>query len=344
MPSINDELSEIAGMYLLPLREIESEVLSRQGAKVLIETPLGFKYVGLELVRYLSNRGVRAYLSSRNTWGACDFSVIGDYDYVLHLGHALPLNILRIVSMNLRVKVERRGSVTVMGIDGGPRVVFAPIYYRPQPELVSRAESIINDFVKVNPDVVVAYALPYLLYAQHVASKFGLRMIDEAITGCFVSFKIPGTVLFIGSGYFYPLTFKFLNPRSAVYLLDVFRGVIEDVEYVYRRYLALKVRAIEEFRKARCVGVVISRKPGQLRRDLVELLVSKLRGAGKEVVVIDADEVSPDVINNLPVDAVVNTACPRVGIDDLDRFVKPVVNAGDVLKRNIFDLNNLLIW
>ncbi|MDT7862821.1 MAG: diphthamide synthesis protein, partial [Vulcanisaeta sp.] len=83
---------------------------------------------------------------------------------------------------------------------------------------------------------------------------------------------------------------------------------------------------------------------GQLRRDLVEPLIDRLREMNKEVVIIDADEVSPDVVNNLPVDAVVNTACPRVGIDDLDRFAKPVINVGDLLKRNILDLNNLLIW
>ncbi len=65
---------------------------------------------------------------------------------------------------------------------------------------------------------------------------------------------------------------------------------------------------------------------------------------GKEFVVIDLNEVSPDYINNLPVDAVVNTACPRIGIDDLDRFAKPVINAGDVLKVNTLDLSNLLVW
>jgi 2-(3-amino-3-carboxypropyl)histidine synthase len=341
---IGDELFEVAGAYLLPLRGIEDTVNKKAGTKVLIETPLGFKDAGLELSRYFSNKGLDTHLSGRNVWGSCDFSLVRDYDYVIHLGHALPPNILRTIITNFRAVIDKRGVVTVLNIRDGPHVILAPIYYKPQPELLSRLKSIVNDLIKANPNPVVTYALPYLLYARTIAKEFELKIASEPITGCFIGFPIPDTVLFIGSGYFYPLTFKFLRPQTVVYLLDVFRGVVEDIEHVYRRYLAMKVRSIEEFRKAKRVGVVLSRKPGQLRRDLVEPLIDRLREMNKEVVIIDADEVSPDVVNNLPVDAVVNTACPRVGIDDLDRFAKPVINVGDLLKRNILDLNNLLIW
>ncbi len=106
----------------------------------------------------------------------------------------------------------------------------------------------------------------------------------------------------------------------------------------------MKVKAIQDFDNARSVGIIISRKPGQYRPDLIEALINRLRRLGKEFVIIDLNEVSPDYVNNLPVDAVVNTACPRIGIDDLDRFTKSVVNAGDVLKVNSRDLSNLLVW
>ncbi|MFB6471210.1 MAG: diphthamide synthesis protein [Vulcanisaeta sp. AZ3] len=224
-----------------------------------------------------------------------------------------------------------------------PSILLIPIYYKLQPELVRRAEDLVRNFVK-RFDITVAYALPYMLYARHIAETFGLRLMSKPITGCFVEPPIPNSILFIGSGYFYPLTFKFLKPSVNVYLLDVFRSVIEDVEHIYRKYLSMKVKAIDEFRKARRVGIMVSRKPGQYRLDLVEPLMKRLRELGKDCIIIDTDEVSPDVINNLPVDAVINTACPRIGIDDLDRIMKPLVNASDALKRNMLDLDNLLIW
>jgi hypothetical protein len=43
---ISDELFEVAGAYLLPLRSIDDTVNKKAGTKVLIETPLGFKDAG----------------------------------------------------------------------------------------------------------------------------------------------------------------------------------------------------------------------------------------------------------------------------------------------------------
>ncbi len=330
----------------MPLRKIEDIVNEYgKGDKVLIETPLGFKGVGLELVRYLSKKGFNAYLNGRSVWGACDFSAVSDYQLIIHLGHALPPNIFHIINNNLRiVEQERNDDVISIKIRNNSQVVFAAVYYKPQPELLARLRENVKGIVEANHGMLIAYALPYRLYAREIAGMFGLSIAPGPITGCFIQFPISSPVLFIGSGYFYPLTFKLLRPRATVYLLDVFRNVVEDMEYVYRRYLAMKVKALDEFKNARLVGIVVSRKPGQLRQDLVNPLIKRIRELGKDFVIIDLDEISPDLINNLPVDAVINTACPRVGIDDLDRFIKPVVNAGDILKTNTLDLNNLLVW
>lgn len=66
----SNDLTELLGAYLVPLKGIE-EILSKgdKGSKLLVETPLGFKNVGLEVVRYLNNKGYRAYLSGQNVWG-----------------------------------------------------------------------------------------------------------------------------------------------------------------------------------------------------------------------------------------------------------------------------------
>lgn len=55
----SNNLTEVLGAYLLPLRDIEG-VLSRDkvNVKVLVETPLGFKNVGLEVVRYLNDKAI----------------------------------------------------------------------------------------------------------------------------------------------------------------------------------------------------------------------------------------------------------------------------------------------
>ncbi|ADY00508.1 MAG: diphthamide synthesis protein [Vulcanisaeta sp.] len=342
--SYNGELTEILDTYLLPLKSIEEVINENRNAKILIETPLGFKNVGLEVVRYLSNKGFRAYLSGQNVWGTCDFSVSNDYQYIIHLGHALPPNIFRIINNNYRLERQELNDAVIIRIKNGPTVLFSAIYYEPKPDLLDKLREPVNNIIKSNPNALITYALPYKLYAYSIAKTLNARIAPGPITGCFVQFPIPNTILFIGSGYFYPLTFKLLKPQTTVYSIDIFRGIIEDVDYIYRKYLTMKVKAIHEFNNAKFVGIVISRKPGQYRLDLIEPLINRLKKLGKGYVIIDLNEVSPDYINNLPVDAVINTACPRIGIDDLDRFIKPVVNAGDILKLNVLDLNNLLVW
>ena len=37
------------------------------------------------------------------------------------------------------------------------------------------------------------------------------------------------------------------------------------------------------------------------------------------------DHISPDLIDFYPVDAYVNTACPRIAIDDSVRYAKPLI-------------------
>ncbi len=139
----------------------------------------------------------------------------------------MPSNIFRIISNNLRVRRGGgSGNIVTIEIEGGPPIVlFSVIYYKPRPELLNRVGEIVGDFVRPGTDVLVTYALPYKLYAYKIAEALGLSVAPSPpITGCFIPFPIRGTVLFVGSGYFYPLTFKLLKPQATVYLLDVFRG------------------------------------------------------------------------------------------------------------------------
>ena len=55
----------------------------------------------------------------------------------------------------------------------------------------------------------------------------------------------------------------------------------------------------------------------------VEKLLQKLRN--KRGYLLALDHVSPDLIDFYPVDAFVNTACPRIAIDDSVRYAKPLI-------------------
>lgn len=329
---------EMAG-FLVPIEDVLE--LMRKGARVLVEVPLGMRELGFELVKYLLNNGLNAILSARSIWGACDFLVTKDYDVVLHVGHALPPNIKRIIDQNYGIReFSEHGEVSMVRLGGGETVIFSPAYYKPHEELIKPLIGKFKDLPK--KDFIIAYSLPYKLYAEKLSHALNAKLAPSAITGCFIGYPIPGTVFFVGGGYFYPLTFKLLKPSTKVYLVDVFRQVIEDIEPIYRKTLLLKVSNTQRVLESKRVAIVVTRKPGQRRMDLAMEAQSVLKELNKDFVIVDGDELSPDAIDNLPVDGVINTACPRIGIDDLDRFMKPVINARDLMRRNLED--NLLGW
>lgn len=42
------------------------------------------------------------------------------------------------------------------------------------------------------------------------------------------------------------------------------------------------------------------------------------------------DEVTPEKIEGLKLDALINFACPRIGIDDLSRYKIPILNSNQI--------------
>lgn len=330
---------ELAG-FLVPIQDILK--LLGESKHVLIEVPLGMRELGIELTKYLLNNGFDAIMSGRSVWGSCDFLITRDYDAVLHVGHALPPNIKRIINENYGIKEFREsGEVSIMRLGNDETVIFTPAYYRPHEDLITH---IINKLEGLTPhgDFIIAYSLPYRLYAERISRTLNARLAPSAITGCFIGYPIPSTVFFVGGGYFYPLTFKLLRSDVKVYLVDIFRQIVEDIEPIYRRTLALKVNNIQRVLEGKKMAIVITRKPGQRRIDLMREAQSILKELNKEFIVVESDEISPDAIDNLLVDGVINTACPRIGIDDLDRFIRPVVNVRDLTRRDLE--GNLLGW
>lgn len=136
--------------------------------------------------------------------------------------------------------------------------------------------------------------------------------------------------IYVGDGFFHPNEILLHNDKPVV-AYDPFTRKLEildpsDVERIKR----LKKGALLAFHSSKTIGVIVSLKPGQLFfRPALKL-----------------EEVYPDktfyyvVFNTIEfgqmdnfnfVECWVNTACSRIGVDDLDKFSKPVVNLEDVL-------------
>jgi 2-(3-amino-3-carboxypropyl)histidine synthase len=82
---------------------------------------------------------------------------------------------------------------------------------------------------------------------------------------------------------------------------------------------------IENSKTAQKFGILVSIKPGQNRKDLALKLKKLCEEKGKEAQIIVSDFIGPDKLLGFDVDAYVNTACPRIAIDDAGNYDKPML-------------------
>jgi len=321
MPNrVGKNLMLINGVLLEDLEEALRLVSNRGASKVIVEAPIGFRNIAIEVAKMIKD--VPVFISGRNTWGSCDVS-FNSNAAIIHLGHAVPPNIESILRMN-GATLTRSGALTVINFKDSS-AYLVPAYYEPNKDVI---KALLEKLKLISKFELMAYALPYKLYAEELSQSIGVKLYGP-FTGCFFPIKTNNAAI-VSGGLFYPLTVKLVNPTARVIAVDPHRVSVDDVEQAYRKLLALKINALLKAREAKRIAIIVTGKPGQSMELQVNGVLGFLNINGIESFIIYSDEVGPDLINELNVDAVINTACPRLGFDDLDRFNKPVINMGEI--------------
>lgn len=144
--------------------------------------------------------------------------------------------------------------------------------------------------------------------------------------------KIDG-YLYIGDGKFHPLALAFRQKDSSI-----FKEIICD-DPLRKKYTVMTSKDVEKtinkyksslmkFLAAQKVGVIITVKPGQEQMKPSFILEKKY--PHKKFYYFVDDIVSFNQLENFPfIEVWVNTACPRIGLDDQEQFRKGVINLNE---------------
>jgi 2-(3-amino-3-carboxypropyl)histidine synthase len=130
--------------------------------------------------------------------------------------------------------------------------------------------------------------------------------------------------LYVGTGEFHPLGAALATGKQVLAtnpISEGFKLLAPDVEAFLRRRKAMIARAAAGER----FGVIVSTKPGQARFKLAARLVEDLRKAGKVAHVLAVDEVRPEELGDFGLDGFICAACPRIPIEDVERFESPIL-------------------
>jgi len=90
---------------------------------------------------------------------------------------------------------------------------------------------------------------------------------------------------------------------------------------------------LKRYIAADVIGIVVTLKPGQQHLELAKKLKKKLEKSDKRVFIFISDSLDFEHFGNFTfVEAWVNSACPRIGTDDILQLDKPLVNIREALE------------
>lgn len=160
------------------------------------------------------------------------------------------------------------------------------------------------------------------------------RFNEGQILGCDITSaqsieKNVDSFLFIGSGRFHALGLS-MKTKKPVFILDAEKNDIFSLKGMEEEFLKQRYVAQALAKDAKRFGILVSVKPGQLNLKLAEKIKKKLEKKGKKAYILIFNEIRPEKIEGLDLDCYINTACPRIAIEDRTRFKKPILNPDEM--------------
>ena len=335
------------------LEELIQRIQKNDNRLVALQVPEGLKMQALEMMDEIeSGSGAKVVLAADPCYGACDLvhdkmKMMG-VELVAHMGHS---------QMNIDSGMPTQ--FIDVTYDGDPEL--APVIPMPNAHLEiakkrmaeqstgelseEEAQERFMDAVgRMTPLKDTKLGLVGSIQHLHLLPEFHDRLeqagFDVTIPMGGARLTFPGQVLgcnysgdddtighylFLGSGDFHPIGLV-LHTGKPLAMLDPYSGdaiemSFERIERILRQRFGLIMSSMD----AEKFGILIGEKPGQMRRTLALRMKRLLEKHGKKGYLLALEHVGPELIDFYPVDAFVNTACPRIAIDDAVKYAKPLI-------------------
>jgi 2-(3-amino-3-carboxypropyl)histidine synthase len=299
--------------------EVLEKLKKMKVRRIFLQVPEGLMPRVQQMAKEIEKGGFECFICLEKTFGACDLREeeakrLG-CDCILHIGHS-----------DFGIKTSLPVVYWEYFIDADPRNALDKCFDKLQPykkiglvanvqfaKLIPKVKSYLESRDK---QVFVAKRLQYpgqVLGCRQDAAKAIEKNVD-----CF---------LCISAGKFYALGLA-LSTDKPVLNLDLEREIIENLEEEKAKAIKREAWAKSKLKEAKRVGILISWKRGQL--NLCSELKEKLVKDGKEVYVLVADEITPEKIEGLKLDVLINCACPRIAVDDATAYKIPIINVKNI--------------
>jgi len=305
--------------------ELFAALRSAKPRRIVLQVPAGLVRNAHDLAaRIREETGVPVAVAARACFGACDFPSRDEApkaDVAVVLGHS-PIPNVRVVRPTYFVEMrDPTGDVEALAdtVDhaGLPRRLGLVVSVQ-HLDLVERFSAALE---RGGRTVRVGRGDRRLAYpAQALGCNY---------TGAEAVASDVDAFLFLGTGRFHPLGLAFAVDRP-VWSLDPLQNRIEPPidrgALVRRRQLTVATA-----RDARRWGILVSSFAGQNRMPTALALQERAQARGREAEILLFDRLDPRDLEGRALDAYVNTACPRIALDDGELYSKPILTPPEFL-------------
>jgi 2-(3-amino-3-carboxypropyl)histidine synthase len=304
---------------------LKKTIINLKAKRVLIQLPEGIKFEAINLAEMIKKTGALPIISADPCYGACDLVISEaeslDVNLIIHFGHSKFFRHSRVptiyVEARAKVKVDSNIKKALPVLEKWRRIGLTTTVQHIKTLDVVR--KILLDAGKI---VVIGDAEHLSYPGQVIGCDYSnVKSIEKDVEA----------FLFIGGGKFHPLGVA-LSTSKPIVVVDPYEEKVFSVEQEAKKVIKQRWMSIEEAKAATIFAVLVGLRIGQQRLDDALKLKNKLEDNGKIAYIFAAKEITPEALIAFSnVEAYVNTACPRISIDDASKFQKPVLTVDETL-------------
>jgi 2-(3-amino-3-carboxypropyl)histidine synthase len=304
-------------MYDVDLASAIMEIKRLKARIVALQVPEGLKKRAYQFAEDIENKaGAEVVVLAEPCFGACDVpsSLFDIVDVIVNIGHS-PIPSIRYIKPVIFVPAR---SKVPLGDQLKKSVVLLkePVGVLATAQHLEELDEVIEGLESLGVKVKVGEGDNRV---SHIGEVLGCNF-----TAAISVSKDVNSFLLIGSGTFHAMGVHLATGKKVVVLdpnLEEPREIDQSLDKVLRQRHAV----IEKAERARTFGIIIGEKVGQRRLRRAKELRKLLRWKKKDAALIMMDKFDPDKLRSLGFDAYVSTACPRIAIDDVAMYDKPLL-------------------
>lgn len=304
---------------------LKEEITKLKPKIVLLQLPEGLKPAAPRLAAIVEESGALPVVSSDPCYGACDLAIFGakllGADLIVHYGHS-PMTLdsdVPAVFIEVKAKISIKEAVTeaLPHLDSWTKIgLVTTVQHIHQ---LDEAKKLLQNAGKT---VFVGDAGR----VKHAGQVLGCDFSNAQAV-----LETVDAYLFVGGGRFHAIGVA-LSTEKPTIIADPYEQIAYPIHDQVRRIIMQRWANISEAKQAKTFGVLISLKNGQMKLKEALKIKEKLEKHGSTAILLALTEVTPSALMQFPeMDAFVNTACPRLSLDDAPHYGKPLLSINETL-------------